>query len=239
MAVQFQSDLRVTVADELSGRMTLELSPTGDLQLVSGRDKLASQLIFAIINDNVSLSNLLNNPVISDRSLRSLITVILKDFKDKQIQRTNRSDPSLTGYTVYRKKSGTTINYTQVSPVFGESTFTDTGLENGTSYDYGIRKVYHGVFNSPFVTTFTLTPSKFARNQGIYIGSEAVAWTGDRQIVFYVDANRYFQKAELLNDILSISAASDAEEPRRQVVNVVIQDLNENQVSVSALRSKV
>jgi len=237
--VDYQSDLKVTLADEITGRMTLELSPTGDIQLASGRDKLISQIVFAIINDNISLSNLLNNPVISDRTLKSLITVILRDFKNSQIARTNRSDPELTGYVVYRKQSGTTINYTQVSEVFGESTFVDTGLENGVSYDYGIRKVYNKVFNSPFVTSFTLSPSKFARTQTVYIGSEAVAWTGDQQVKFYVDANRYFQKAELLNDILSINTYADKEEPRRQVVNVVVEDLENNQAAVSALRSKV
>jgi len=239
MANEFQSDLKVTLADELSGRMTLELNPTGDIQLSSGHDKLVSQIVLALINDNVSLSNLINNPVVSDRTLRALITTILKDFKNNQITRTNKSDPELTGYAVYRKRSGNTINYTQVSAVFGESRFIDTGLENGISYDYGIKKVYNKVFSSPFVTTFTLSPSKFARNQTVYIGTEAIAWTGDRQVTFYVDANRYFQKSELLNDILSISTYTDKDEPRRQVVNVVVTNLANNQAAISALRSKV
>lgn len=234
MTVTYQSDFKISLADEVTGRMTLALSPTGDIQLVEGKEKLAEQLLFAIVNDNVSVSNLLNAPTISTRALTALMQAILRDFKQNQIEYTNKSDPELNGHLIFRKKSGTTANFERVSKEYVSWRFTDTDLENGILYDYGVRKVYNGIFTTMFVDSFTIVPSKFPRNQVITIGSESVAWSGDQTVTFYIDSNRYFKRAELLGTIIRINSYGDPREPRKQIVDILIQSLDDAHVSINS-----
>ena len=50
----FQYDLKIELPGETFEKGTLALSPTGDIQTVEGHDKLVTQLLRAIVNDETA-----------------------------------------------------------------------------------------------------------------------------------------------------------------------------------------
>jgi hypothetical protein len=165
--------------------------------------------------------------------LRTLFNLTLRNFRQIQLDETKKSDPDFSGFAVYRKASGTDERLKRISNQAIVSSFTDTGLENGISYDYSITKTYRNSFESGFVENFSVAPSAFTSQQQLVIGQEVVVQPGDGTITFYVDYNRKFKASELLDKVLTINTQQSSEEPRKFIVEVRVQDLLGNPVSLS------
>lgn len=230
-----QTDLKITDSTNYTNtqKATLALSPTGDLLLVSGHDKLCEQILRAIANDSALGGGVLNKPT-SVKNLRTLVTMILRTFRQNQIIETKKMDPDFDGFGFFRKASGTSADYTRVSggPVVYK--FVDTNLEDNVIYDYGITKMYNGVFESNFVEKLSITPTSFLDTEEIVVGNSVIALPESRQITFYVDYNRTFLASEILDTIVSISIEQDQQEPRKFTIQVLVTDYSGNQVPVSS-----
>jgi len=227
--IPFQTDIKVTIRDD---RMTIQLSPTGDIQLVDGHQKLMSQLLRSIANDETSKRVL--NVNVKSRNLTAYINLILRAFKQVQIDEVKKIDSSLSGYAIYRKSSSTDESYSLVSSKSVTWKFVDNNLENGIVYNYGISKIYENVFESSYIDKIQIAPSHL--NQSVVIGTHTAAISGDGLVAFYVDFNRKFKKSELLNEIISISPKMDDNEPRKYSVDIQIKDLSRNIGSISTRR---
>lgn len=234
--VPFQYDLKVALPGDIWEKATLSLSETGDLQTVEGHEKLVEQLLRAIVNDDTALTEMLNSTAVTERQLKTLFNLVLRNFKQNQIDEVKKSDPDFSGFIFYRKAAGTNDTFVKVStdPIIHK--FIDTNLDNGTEYTYGTAKVYRNVFESAFTEKMSLTPSAFLTKQTVLIGSDIVGASQNRQCEFYVNYNRRFRASELLDKIISISADQDETDPRRYVVQVVVQDLRGNEASVATRR---
>lgn len=234
--VPFQYDLKVELKTDPWEKATLKLSETGDLQTVEGHEKLVEQLLRAVVNDDTALTEMLNSTAVTERQLNTLFNLILRNFKQTQIDAVKKSDPDFNGFIFSRKAAGTTEEFEKVStdPIIHK--FVDENLDNGTEYTYGIAKMYRNVYETFFTEKMSLTPSAFLTKQTVLIGSDIVGFSQNRQCTFYVNYNRRFKASELLDKIISISAQQDDVEPRRYVVQVVVQDLRGNQASVAARR---
>lgn len=232
--VPFQYDLKVELPGETWEKTTLVLSETGDLRTVEGHEKLVVQLLRAIINDDTALTEMLNSTAVTERQLKTLFNLVLRNFKQNQIDEVKKSDPDFSGFVFYRKAAGTNDAFVKVStdPIIHK--FIDENLDNGTEYTYGTAKVYRNVFESAFTEKMALTPSAFLTKQIVLIGSDIVGSSQNRQCTFYVNYNRRFRASELLNKIISISAEQSEIDPRRYTVQVVVQDLKGNEASVAA-----
>ena len=177
---------------------------------------------------------MLNSTAVTERQLKTLFNLVLRNFKQVQIEEVKKSDPDFSGFIFYRKAAGTNEGFVKIStdPVIHK--FVDTNLDNGTEYTYGIAKVYSNVFESAFTEKMSLTPSAFLTKQLVQIGNDIVGSTQNRQCTFYVNYNKRFKASELLNKIISISAEQSDTEPRRYTVQVVVQDLKGDNASVAA-----
>lgn len=231
----FQYDVRVELPGDVWDKTTLSLSPTGDLQTVEGHNKLVTQLLRAIVNDDTSLTGMLNTSV-TERQVRTLLNVILREFKQTQINDVKKSDLDFSGFIFYRKAAGTDAAFVKVSTDPIIYNFVDDNLENGTAYIYGTAKVYRNVFESIITEKMSLTPSAFLTAQTVKIGSDIVGYAENRRCTFYVNYNRKFKASELLDDLIHISVEQSETEPRQYVVSIVVQDLRGNEASITAKR---
>jgi len=234
--VPIRSDLKIEIPTTTFEKATLSLSETGDLVLVDGKDKLAEQLIRSVCNEQTILKDLFNKKNVSYRKFYSLLTLILRNFKQNQINEVNKSDSNFSGFTFYRKASNVDEAYAKVSadPIIYK--FVDTGLTNGITYNYGIAKIYNNVFETSYSEKLSIAPTQFTHKQEIVIGQSVVAFSGNGSITFYVDYNKSFKGSELLEKILKINIQQSREDPRRWLVNVIIEDFLGNQVSVASKR---
>jgi hypothetical protein len=232
----FQSDLLVKIPNGSGDKVTLPLNAQGDIQVVNGQGKLSVQLIRNLINDNSLVTTLINSPV-SIRNAKILFNLILRNFKQGQVETVNQVDPSFSGYAFYRLNIGTASTYTKISTDFVTHKFTDVGLTNGVEYKYAVTKAYSGIFETGFGEKISVTPQASASKQDFIIGDDMVALPGDKQIDFYVVYSPKFKGSEILDDIVSLDITQDNADPRKIVVNVVLRDFNGNQTSVSATRS--
>lgn len=238
MTVPYQKDLKIGLVAN-SDRSTLTLSDSGDIELVEGRDKLITQLMRSIVNDSTVFRNLLNSKGLSSRLINSTLTLIMRNFKKIQISDVNLSDPTLSGFRIYRKLSGSIDNYAQISPNIVTYNFIDSGLTNGINYDYGITRIQNNVFESAYVDRLTIHPSKFLNDQKIYIGGSIVAIPSDSLIEFFVNFKKKYQATELLDKIEKIDVQQSTTDPRQYTIYVVIQDLSKTKQSLSATRMTV
>lgn len=229
-----QGEVKVKAPTEGGEKVTIALNERGDIQLVHRDSKLSTQLIRAFVNDNTVLNTVLNTPV-STRNLKILINLILRNFRQTQLDIVNNADPSFSGYAFYRLNTGNS-SYTKVSPGYVTYTFADTELTNNTAYKYALTRGYNGNFESNFVEKITATPTAVVNNQEIVVGQNVVAIPGNARIDFYVVYMAKYSASELLNDVRSIEVNQDSTDPRRYVVDVVVETLLGNQVSVAARR---
>jgi len=234
--IPFQYDFKIDLRSDPWDKATLAISPTGDIQTVEGHEKLVEQLLRATINDDTALTDLLNSTAVTARRANTLFNLILRNFKDKQIEEVKKTDPDFSGFTFYRKASGVSEAYSKISTDPIVYKLIDENLENGTEYDYGIAKRYRDVYETLFIEKMSITPSAFLTKQTIQIGHNIIAFAQDRQITFYVVYNRMFKASELLNKIISISAEQSDTEPRLYTIQIVLQDLRGNEVSLAARR---
>jgi len=235
----FQCELKINMPNANRSKATLALSPTGSVQLISGREKLVTQMVRAIVNENVFSGNVLNSNTGSARSLQALVTNVYRKFRERQVQYVNSNDPDLTGYSIWRKAAGSDTDYVRVSTRAVTWKYVDSNLENGTQYLYGISRIYKDTFESQFVETFAATPTAFAKNQEWLTGNYYSAVPGDSNLTIFVDYNRQFKGSELLNKILDIITTQDSNDPRKWIIQAQIEDYLGSQVNVSSPKSIV
>jgi hypothetical protein len=217
-------------------KATLALSPTGDIQIVEGRDKLAQQLLRLIVNDSSQFGNFLNAPVSIARQLTALAVVYLREFKQRQIDETRKNEEDFIGYYIYRRAVGDP-NYARITktPVIWK--YLDSGLSNSIEYEYQLTKLYTTGYESNPVDFFIASPTQFSSEKDVVINDLSCAFTGNGQVYIFVDYNRLFIGSELLNKILSITPSQDADEPRRFVLDIEVEDLAGNKTSIAGLSS--
>lgn len=230
----FQGELNVRLASEAGGKATIILNERGDLNLSYGNSKLSTQLMWLFGNDNAVVNAVLNTPV-SARNLKILINLILRKFKQTQLDVVNNTDPNFSGYVFYRLNTGNN-SYTKISTGYITYTFADTGLTNNTLYKYAIAKGYNGNFESNFVEKIAVIPTAVGADQEIVIGQNVVAIPGNARIDFYVVYMAKYMGSELLNNIVRLDVYQDTTDPRKWIVDVVVEDLIGNKVSVAAHR---
>jgi len=239
VAIPFQTDLKIVIPEQVGRKPTLHLSPTGDIQLSDGHDKLTYQLIRAIVNDQAIGKTLLNKKGVKYKYIQTLITIILRSFRQNQLDDVGRSDPDLSGFSIWRRAAGTTDQFGRISDKAVSWKYLDENVENGFSYEYGISKVFKDVYETDFLETMDITPSSFVSRQEIAIGEQTIAIPGSNQVLFYVDFNRRFKGSELLESLERISLLEDQTDPRHYIANVVVNDLRGNQVSVATGRVNI
>lgn len=230
--LEYRQDLRVTLPVTTNKKCTLYIN-NGDIGVVNTINKLATQLIRAIINDQTMLRDMINTTGATERQFYNLITTILKSFRSTQVNEVNSTDNTFTGYYIYRKAAGTSDRFVKISKMPVINYFEDTNLINGTSYVYGLSKVHSDILETAYIDSYTLAPSQFITNQKFHIGNYSVAYVNDSKIEFYVDYNKRFSPGELINKIKSIIPYQDSVGPRTWHVNVVVENMDENIVGVS------
>ena len=229
----YTQDVRVT-NPQSGSKVTLQLTSTGDLQLTSGQDKLTSQLIRTLINDDSPLKDLINQKV-SKGKLNSIVTTILKGFKNTQLDTVNGQNPTLTGYMLHRKAAGTSGDFVQVGNSIIEWKLEDLNLTNNMKYSYALSKIYDNGSESSFIDMIEITPTKNL-NKDVIIGNGGIFVAGDAKVTVYTNYNLYYRTTEILNDIESIEVTQDKLEPRKYNVLVTVKTLAGNTVTLSAQR---
>ena len=235
----FQSEIKIDLPNENRSKSTISLSPSGDIQLITGRDKLVTQMVRAIVNESVFNGNVLNSNISSQRSLQALVTNVFRNFRSRQAKYVNANDPDLTGYSVWRKAAGSDTEYVRVSTRAVTWKYVDSNLENGTEYSYGLSRIYKDTFESQFIETFIAKPTAFAKNQEWLTGNYFSAAPGDKTVTIYVDYNHQFKATEILNKIVDITTIQDSIDPRKWIIHVQVEDYLGGPVNVSSPKSIV
>jgi len=232
----YQEDFKITTSSSLSDtrKATLKLSPTGDIVLCEGHEKLTTQLLRALVNEQTKIKGLMNKKGVRYTHIETLVNLIIRNMRQNQLDEVNRYDPSLTGFAIWRRSAGTDENYTRISGKAVTWKFVDTGLTNGVTYQYAITKIYKSVFETAFLETMLITPSQLASNYTIITGKTVCALNSNQRVTFYVDFNRKFKGSELINKIKKISTYRPDSDPRKMVVQVTVEDLTGNLVSLSS-----
>jgi hypothetical protein len=233
----YQNDLSINYNGETINKASLELTPTGDLKLVNGKDKLIAQLIRKVVSQSNNIP--LNTPKLAESQLNVLLRTIMRNFKKVQVYETDRYDPALAGYAIYKREGPRALGR-DTSDVFTKLTkdpvthmFVDTKVENGVLYEYGLAKTLTTGSEYRVTEQISATPSAFPDKQNPVIGSNTIIVPGNQQLTFYVDTNRLYRKSELLENILDITAYQSETEPRKFIVEVQIQSLLEETVTLS------
>ncbi len=244
MALEFQTDFEIGQAVISEGqraeRVTLQLSPSGDIVLVNKKNKLVQQMLRALVNDQTLIQNILNSTTIPTRYVKSLVTLILRNFRTSQILETRKTDSALLGYAIYRYNAGQNSNsFAKISPNSIQYKYVDTGVQNGITYTYAVTKIKANSVESAVMEKIEVTPTQFTNNQEPVIGTYIIGIPGNKSVTFYVDYNRLFSKQELLESIEDITVTQDPTEPRRWVVNVLVKSLDGNKVSISTSRFSI
>ncbi len=233
----FTTDIKITAPSDTGEKATIILGQTGDIQMTDGQSKLAFQLMRTIVNDDTTKKLLINSSV-AKRALQTLLTLILRNFKQSQIETVNNQNDSFSGYSIYRLSTGTNATYTKISTDYVQYKFTDTNLTNGTEYRYAISKAFNNTFESSFTESFSITPYAAASKQEVYLGTDIVALGGDQKVEFFVVYNRKFKGSEILDEILSMDFSQDSLDPHRYAVNIVVKDLRGSQIPIAVRRHK-
>lgn len=232
----FQSDLMVVYPQGGNSKCTLSVSPTGDLQLVTGKNKLITQMLRAIVNDNVFNGGILNSKSGQGRVLNTLVTTVLRGFRDNQISYVSQSNPDLTGYAIWRKNAGTDDDFVKISTKGVVWKYVDTTVLNGHKYTYGVSKIFQNVFESKFVDMLDVTPTGQTSSLQIITGSSSTMIPGSNSVTIYVDYNKRFAASELLETLVDISAEQSTTDPRAWRVLIKVKNLKDDQVIISSVQ---
>jgi hypothetical protein len=245
MALEFQTDFKIgqtaaTNTGQRVERVTLQLSSSGDIILVNKKEKLIEQLLRAIVNDNTLQQLNINSTTVTTRYVKSLVTLILRNFRTSQILETRKTDPDLLGYAIYRYNAGQNSNsFAKISPNSIQYKYVDNSVQNGITYTYAVTKIKANSVESAVMEKIEVTPTQFTNNQEPVIGTYIIGIPGNKSVTFYVDYNRLFSKQELLESIEDITVTQDPAEPRRWIVNVLVKSLDDNKVSISTSRFSI
>jgi hypothetical protein len=231
-----QQDLMVVYPQANNTRCTLSISPTGDLQLLTGKDKLITQMLRAIVNDDVFTGGILNARLNQNRILTTLITTVLRTFRDNQIDYVRQSNPDLTGYAIWRKAAGTNDDFVRISNKNITYTFVDSTVLNGMNYTYGVSKIYRNVFESKFVDILDVKPTGQTSSIQIITGTASTFIPGSNIVTVYVDYNKRFAASELLETIVDIYSEQDTTDPRKWTVVIKIKNFKDEQMTLSSVQ---
>jgi len=234
--VPFQTEIAVSLPASERTHSTINLSPTGDIRLITGRDKLVTQMLRAIVSEGVFTDGVINSSSDNMRNIRAMMVNVFRKFRSNQINYVQENDPDLTGFAIYRKAAGSDDAYVKVSGNGVTNKFVDTGLENGKTYSYATTRFYKDVFETQFVDTVDITPSAFSKNLTVISKSAACFISGNGQVEIYVDFRKRFKASELLNKILETQVIQDSAEPRKYSVQIKVEDVRGSLVSVSSVR---
>ncbi|MFA5132680.1 MAG: hypothetical protein WC444_05160 [Candidatus Paceibacterota bacterium] len=233
--VDYQSDLKVILPDGTRFRSSIALSPSGDIQLVTGREKLISQLVFAILNENTFPEGVANSKSNALGDLKTALNVILRRFKQNQIAYVQQyADSDFLGFGIYRKEAGADTDYARISNQAVTWNFEDTDVYNEKEYLYGISKLYKGMLESKYVDVFRIAPTSNTENVTVLSGRYAAIVNGNKSVSIYVDYNKTFKASELLQNIIRIQATLVKTDPRRVLIDLVIENYLGEQVSLSS-----
>ena len=240
MALPLQSDIKIRLPNEYGEKSTILLSASGDLQLVTGKEKLSQQMFRALVNkENYSGSQILNTKI-KERELRTLVNSIFRVFKSNQVKYVNETDPSLSGYSIWRKAATLDEEYQRISDKAVIHKFIDTdNLLNNTEYSYAISRIYNDVFETKFIDIKSITPSAYTKNHIPTIGGYSVMIPGNRSTTIYVDYNKRHQASSLIDEIKQITLYQDPAEPRQVYVGVTIKTLFGEETSIGTMYKTV
>lgn len=227
-------DILINNAQNATSKVTLKLSETGDLQVTDGQNKLVEQILRTLVNDDSLLKGEINQKS-SKGKILSIVTTMLKNFKNNQLNFVNGQNVNLTGYILYRKAAGTSDDFVQVSNNIIEWTIQDTSVLNNVKYTYGLTKKYDNGSESSFVDIIDITPSNSAHND-LIIGNGGIFIAGNKSVTVYVDYLVYFKNSELLNEIVAIDVTQDKADPRQFHVLVTVKTVAGNSFTLSAQR---
>lgn len=235
-------DLGITFRTTESGgqevsKASLSLSPSGDIQLVKGRDKLAVQIARALISEAVQIP--LNEYGVTERQLTTLVSLVLNQFKTRQVLDANKIDTSFLGFNIYRQKGPVNISldtsdtYTKISKDPVTHKFLDTGLSNGFTYAYSISRSFRGGYEGPRLENIEVTPTQTSENRKPVIKKYVTGIPGDKSVAFYVDTNILYYESELLARVRQIIPTQDANDPRKWNIDVEIVTVRGDILSLS------
>lgn len=225
------SEIAVSFRNETS-KATLALGPSGDVQLVTGKDKLLTQLIRKFITDYFSMSAA-NTPIVSDRAIRSWAVSVLRAFKDNQTKYINRTAQNLIGYYLFRREYGTVDNFVRVNAHPTIWRYSDTGVLNGTSYEYKIKKVFKKNVLSDYVASVVVTPSSVSSQWEFITSNYFIVENGNEANTFYFFSPQYFYGSEILSKVIGITTEQNSEEPRKVDINITLEDYDGNNVGLA------
>ena len=233
MTVPFQSDIRINLP-EGTKRATIRLNERGDLYFVNGLTKLIQQLYRAIINEESVSGGWLNST--NNIDVKAVISTILRNFKQEQINYLRKNDPDLSGYYIWKKASGTSEAMSKISEVTNHK-YLDSELNNGDTHVYGISRLYKGVYESDIIEQLEVTPTAFTERQTPVIGENFVVIPGDKSVTVYVNFSKMFKSSELISKIHTIEVFNDESEPRKKTIFVEIENLRGEKLSISSAPS--
>lgn len=231
----FQSDITISNPQNSLTKATIKLSSTGDLQLNSGQDKLVPQLIRALVNDTSPLKDLMNSKS-SQGKISAIVTNILRNFKNTQLDIVNGQDADMLGFKLYRKAAGTDETFVEVSNSIIQWKYEDLNLSNNTTYTYGLTKYFSNTAETEFIDKIEIFPTKNASQQAFIIGNAGIFIAGDSKVTLYTDYNLFFKREELLENVINIEVSQDKNEPRKYVVIVTIENVLGNEITIAARR---
>jgi len=232
----YQSDLRVNFPSGNQTKCKLSLSSTGDLQFVSGKEKLVTQMLHAIVSDDSFNGKFLNLKSSQARTLNTLVVTILKTFRDVQINYIEESNPNLTGFCIWRKASGSDDSFSRVSGNGVTWKFTDSSVINGTAYTYAVSRIERNVFESKYVDIVDVTPVPSAIQSIMVFGNYSLFIPENNAVTVYVNYNKRFMGSEVIDSIEDVSAEQDQADPRKWTVTVQIRTVKNELVTVSSIQ---
>lgn len=231
----YQSDVMVSNPQNSLTKATLKLSSTGDLQLNAGQNKLIPQLVRVLVNDTSPLKDLMNSKS-SQGKISAIVTNILRNFKNTQLDIVNSQDSDMLGFKLYRKAAGTSDEFTEVSNSIVQWKYEDLNLSNNTTYTYGLTKYFSNTAETEFIDQIDIFPTKNSSQQAFIIGNAGIFIAGDSKVTLYTDYNLFFKREELLENVVTIEVSQDKEEPRKYVVLVTVENVLGNEITISARR---
>lgn len=236
MTTPVQTDFKINLPGDVHQRCTLQISETGDLVTCDGTEKLVSQLIRAVVNEDTITRNMINEKVNLERSLTALLTSVFRNFRSVQVEEVNTTDVNFNGFNFYRRAAGTRGTYALVSKNPVKWRFIDNNLFNDTLYEYGVTKVFRNTFETSYLDKFSIRPSSNATNQRTVMGQDVVAMSGNKNITFYVNYNRLFKASELSEEISNIYVTQSETDPRKYTVEFTVEDHLGNKNNLTAYR---
>lgn len=224
-------DLKLTYK-EANSRFGLALTSNGDIILRGGQPSTVQQIFKALMTvGNVSTFQ-------KDREIgldsASTVRAALEEMREQMVENVGDGFPNVLGWNLYRSVGDEweSVNGTQLI----QHTYTDTGLDNGTVYYYGIKRVasVNGVTmeEADFVNVEAIMPSSAERYQLWSQASHMLAYPSSEQVQFWLKTNTPFYGDELVEEVLEVSEIRAAD-PRQKKYYVRLKNYNGDDIPIN------